>query len=194
MTGNKNILPPNSIWLQNGEIQIDDQASSALLKKDNEFQLKEIEMTERAVVTGSIGVTIIIPQDTKMFSPLLSGDVATGNAIDNFSVGSLASGIEQTGMIESVVTGSAAQPLLETILPAEDTPVENTQPVLPQDETTATGMTSEIISSSFEQEINLSGDQQTEQTVQEQPVLSQENIPAAQDPTMQLSDSGNMFA
>lgn len=69
VTGNQHILPAKTIWVQDGVIMIDDQESNATLKKDNQFQLKEIEMQETATVTGSIGVTVIIPQDTKIFSP-----------------------------------------------------------------------------------------------------------------------------
>lgn len=64
-------LPKDMIWLQDGELMIDETAVSAKFKKDTDLKIREIQFAERTIVTGEdAGVTIIISEDTKIFAPV----------------------------------------------------------------------------------------------------------------------------
>lgn len=71
LSGSHAILPASTVIVQNGEITIDDTSVNATLKKDSDSQLREIQFTDITVVTGEdAGVTVTIPQDTKVFAPV----------------------------------------------------------------------------------------------------------------------------
>lgn len=65
------LLPPptRTITTLEDQVRIEDTKINALLKKDDQNQLREIQLQEEAVVPSNIGITIIIPQSTKIFSP-----------------------------------------------------------------------------------------------------------------------------
>lgn len=61
---------PEIVWIQQGTIRVADEVASAILKKDDELQVREIQLKEDVVVSEvDIGVSIMIAQDTKIFSP-----------------------------------------------------------------------------------------------------------------------------
>ncbi len=74
-------LPKDMIWLQEGELMIDETAVSAKFKKDTDLKIREIQFAERTIVTGEdAGVTIVIPEDTKIFAPVTEEEKVIGEA------------------------------------------------------------------------------------------------------------------
>ncbi|MBP6911356.1 hypothetical protein KBC03_07335 [Patescibacteria group bacterium] len=119
-SGINTALPPKTVLIQDGTISINDEESSATLKKDDQLNIREIQMQETAIVTGAVGVTVIIPEDTKIFSP---EEVKTEPVITEVAP------VVTTG--ETFIATGSNEPSISEII------------------TTDTGLTAEIISSSF---------------------------------------------
>lgn len=137
-----NIALPRIIWIQEGKIAIDGNKASAVLIKDEKLQIREIQIQETAMITGSIGVTIIIPEDTKIFSP---GDTSKEDAIQPLLDEEVNSGDTSeepifSGMnseiIESSFEGEMEMASEEVVSLVEETPsvVEDEQPNTEQQE------------------------------------------------------------
>lgn len=59
----------NEVTVELGKLYVDDIPVDALLKKDTNQEIREVEVAQEKVITGDIGVTVIIPENTIIFSP-----------------------------------------------------------------------------------------------------------------------------
>lgn len=100
---------------------------AVLLKKDSDLNLKEIQVTEEVVASEhEIGITIVIPQDTKIFSPeknesiVLADQKIQPEEIKNITK-------TDAAVSSDVATEAISLPVLPSVIPTPN--IENIAPV-----------------------------------------------------------------
>lgn len=97
------------IW----EMHIEDVAVDALLTKDINQDIREIQLEETGVVVWSNGVTVIIPEDTRIFAPTVLADNPVLPAVASQS---------ETILPEPEAAQSIVTPIVESTSPTTPTP------------------------------------------------------------------------
>lgn len=141
-TTNTDTIPNKTIvWIQDGRFQIDNTSVNVTLKKDSDSQVREVQLQETATATTDMGVTIIIPVDTKIFSPTESIPVSepTNDATQGVTQELISSSFEGEITEQPAVVNEQPENSIETQVATEDvTPSADISGTENQDTTSTT--------------------------------------------------------
>lgn len=73
---------PSTVTILENQLSIRGTTVDALFTKDSNNELREIEIQDEAVINSDMGVTIIIPDETKIFAPSLVQPLVLENSFE----------------------------------------------------------------------------------------------------------------